>query len=325
MCSLKELAFALRHLKSALVVTHVSPDADAIGSSAALVWMLSRLGAKASLFLSQPAPEKLRVFLTGIPLVYEPLQTEFDALVVVDTAADHRTSGEFAELSRFAGKVINIDHHVSNTGFGDLNYIDPAAPASAAIIFELSSELGLELDAATADRLLAGLMDDTGAWRFSNADERSFTCAAHLVRCGAQAEFVGRQLFFSLPEKVMKLRAASIVNLQRVCGDRVAFSCVTREMLESYGASAEDTEGIINLVRSVDGTLCAVFMRELEDGWKISLRSKADWLDVNAVCADFGGGGHRAAAGCKILGCFESAKSALVERLARELDQGPVS
>ena len=166
---------------------------------------------------------------------------------------------------------------------------------------------------------MLGLQTTRGRLDFSNTKARTLECAAELIRCGASPMDVANVMYFSVPERVFRLRALAISNLEVVLGGRIAVVSVTDKMLSDCGAKAEDTEGIVDLARSVKGTIGAVFIRQLDKGWKVSLRSKTDSFDVNAVAAQFGGGGHTAAAGCKVHGTLEDAKSQLLEAVEKQL------
>jgi phosphoesterase RecJ-like protein len=252
-------------------------------------------------------------------VVHEIPARTFSALVVVDTASEKRVGPGVGELRTRAERTYNLDHHVSNVGWGERNYIDADAPASALIVWELCRELGVAVVPQIANLLYAGLLDDTGGFCFSNTNARSFRCAAALVDGGADPEKVANALYFNQPLRLLKLHALALQTLSLELGGRVSLISITARGLERCGAKAEDVEGIVDLARRVEGTQVAIFQRELDDGWKFSLRSKDPRIDVNEVAATFGGGGHTAAAGCKITGSEEEARDRVLRRVAEVL------
>ena len=217
-------------------------------------------------------------------------------------------------------RVYVIDHHESNPAWGTNNYIDPRAAASAVIVFQIAKQLGQIVGPEVATLLFAGLMDDTGSWRFSNSNGQSFLVAASLVAAGASPEEVANAIYFSVPEKVIKLRSMALGTLQTHCDGAVASIAVTRQMLEACDATIEDSDGIVDIARSLQGVRCAVFMREREQGWRVSLRAKDSSIDVNQVAGVFSGGGHPAAAGATIpSGSLESAIDSVIEVISKQL------
>ena len=319
--SVSETAALLKSFNSVIVSAHISPDADAIGSSAGLALGLARLGKKAAVYLYDPVIEKMRPLVGDAPIVNQLPNVSVDAVVVVDTASRRRVGEDGDGLFKLGKTVVNIDHHISNDNWGDHNYIDSAAAASAIIVYELLSELGNGFDTRISNLLYAGLSDDTGQFRYSNTDKRSLTTAAALVEIGAEPHIVANAMYYSVPTRVQRLRALALAGMQIELGGRAAIVVCTKEMLSEAGAKDEDTDGLIDEARAVEGTDCAILIRELSQGWKISLRSKRLDFDVNRIAGIFGGGGHAAAAGCKIGGSLEQVQAALLGEVKQALEQ----
>lgn len=320
---LRALAAELLKLKSVLLSTHVAPDPDAIGSCFALAEALRRHGVKVQVYLSDPMPDRMRSFLpAAVSWAVEPVDA--DAVVVVDTASRVRIGGDIERVYGSAPKSFNIDHHASNIGWADYNYLDTKAAAAAIIVWELLAALDdvapramkLTADPLLANLLFAGLVDDTGRFCFSNCDARAFATASALFAAGAEPERVANALYFSTPERVLRLQARVLSGLRLVLGGKVAMVSIPRQLLEECGAGAEDAEGLVDLARSVEGAEAAFLQREIENGWKISLRAKSTKFDMNAVAARFGGGGHKAAAGCRIAGTEQEVTDQLVAALS---------
>jgi bifunctional oligoribonuclease and PAP phosphatase NrnA len=319
-----EIIEKLKSAKSVIVATHIMPDPDAIGSSGALTLALNALGIKASLYLGDGLTYQMK------PLVNFPIITDLssvkavDLAVITDTATKNRIGGDGAKLLSLSKTSINIDHHLSNEGWADLNLINPSASASAEIVETLISELGVTLTKEMANLLYAGLIDDTGSFRFSNTSKAALSSAGRLVAGGAQPEIVANQLYYSIPECAVKLRAEALTRIRLDLGGKVSLVTVDYELLKKCGASEEDTGNLVEEARAIAGVICALFIRELKQSgskeWKISLRAKDDSIDVNQVASAFGGGGHKAAAGCKITGTKDEVEKKILSEIAKYLN-----
>ncbi len=319
MSTLNDIAELLRKPSKSLVCTHVSPDPDAIGSAGGLCHLLLSLGVDAALYLPEGLSETFRKLLVGIKVVEAIDEFEYERIVAVDTASAPRLGPCSADLLSSTKEIINIDHHGSNTLYGSDNFIDAKAASSTVIVFRLYQELGLELSPAAANLLFAGLMDDTGSFRYSNTNVESFNVAASLLSAGANPESLANALYFSVPERVLRLKARAVEHLDVELNGKLAIIAVSDELMTSCGAMPGETEGIVDIARSVEGVVAAAFIREAEGGWKASLRAKDTDLDVNKIAASFGGGGHKAAAGCKLEGSFEEVKAALLKEFEQAL------
>ncbi len=317
--TLDSLAARLLEHRDFVVTAHISPDPDAIGSACALALSLKQLGKDVRVYFADPVPDRMKALVPAIEISNVIPAGKFETLVVCDTASKKRVGPEMDTLFACAEHTFNIDHHVSNDGWAALNYIDAAAPATALIIFELLPHLRTELTPEIANLLLAGLLDDTGTFCFSNTTPRAFECASALVKAGAKPHVVANELYFTQPLRVLKLRAEALESLEVLLDGRLSYIVVTRAMIEAAGAKPDDTEGMIEAARMVAGVEVAVLQRELEDGWKFSLRAKNEKIDVNKIAGLFGGGGHRAAAGAKLTGSAAEVKKVMVDAIAKEL------
>lgn len=316
MNTLQEILAVLSSSKRALFCTHISPDPDAIGSVGGLAHLFCELGGEAVVYLPEALPTRFAPLTEGLRVTSSIPAELFDAVVAVDTASLPRLGPEHQALAGLAPQFLNIDHHTSNTCYGMLQYIDGTAPASAVLVLRLYKEAGIAPSPRAASLLYAGLLDDTGSFRYSNTTPEAFLAASDLIAAGASAEAVANILYFSVPERVLRLKARAVEELRMVLDGQVAFIAVSAEMLASCAALPEDTEGIVDIARSVEGVRAAAFMREMDRGWKVSLRAKDEGIDVNAVAAKFGGGGHRAAAGCRIDGTLAEVQAQVESALA---------
>lgn len=321
MNSLEQIRDLIISHKKFLITSHISPDADAVSSSVALARGLISLGKSAIVYLQDPVPQNLLSLVEDVEIVDQLPSEKFDALIIVDTASKKRVGKQVDDLLKLAKTSINIDHHVSNDLWAEHNYVNANAAASAQIIFALLLLLNVRLDSQTASLLYAGLLDDTGRFSFSNTSETALQTAAKLVASGAQVSEITSALYFSVPERVLRLRAVALSEIKLICDDKVAFLIVSNETMELCQVTSEDCEGLIDEVRSLNGTVAAIFMRQIEgDKWKLSLRSKVDALNVSNVAAEFGGGGHVAASGCTILGSEEEVEAKITAALNRAID-----
>ncbi len=320
MITLKALAEELQTKKQVVITTHIAPDPDAIGSSSGLALGLAQCGIDSSVYLKDRIPDRLLPLLQGVNVFHEVPKKTFPTLIVVDTAAAKRVGDDYEELFSFAGEIINIDHHISNERFGKICYLDTSAAASAEIVYLLLRELPVKITKQIAELLFAGLSDDTGSFRFSNTSQRAFDCASALLSFGVKPQDLANLLYFSLPRRVLQLRTLALSGIRFLKEGKISLVVVTKAMLVQCGAQAEDTEGIIDEARAIEGTIAAVFIRELDDGWKVSLRSKDDRLDVNKIAALFGGGGHAAASGCKMCGTLLEVESKLLPKIEEALN-----
>jgi phosphoesterase RecJ-like protein len=307
-----------------LLTSHANPDGDAIGSELGLARVLAGLGKSSTVWNLHPTPGVYRD-LPGADRIHvggeapSGFPDAFDAVVVLECPSLDRTG--LAETLRLR-PLINIDHHLGNQHYGSVNWIDTEAPAVGVMVFDAARALGVRLDAATADCLYLALVTDTGGFRFSNATPAAFEAAGRLVAAGARVETVSHWLYESQPEGSVRLLGELLGTLSLHDDGRVAAVHLTREMFERAGASPGDSEGLIDVPRTIAGVEAVLLLRELEAGdWKVSLRSRGA-VDVEAVARARGGGGHRNAAGCKAAGERQAIAAELVAALAAAIREG---
>lgn len=289
-----------------VIVTHISPDADAVGSALGLAILLKNSGTNANCYFSESLPSKLiplvdfeRVFFAEDELVKK--LSSGAILVGVDCATKKRLGEVVYKSFPLAKTTINIDHHASNENWGQTNWVVPNAAATAEMIFEFSQSASLKLDSQIANLLYAGILDDTGSFCFSNTTGNTLRYAAELIDAGANPANISNYLYFQVPERVWRLRSQSLMTLRLEHQGKVGIMYVTQKMLDETGCVSEDTEGLVDIIRSIQGVEVVFFVREIENGFKISARSKNPNIDVNNFAAHFGGGGHKAAAGFTIV------------------------
>lgn len=315
---LKSIVDEIRNGSSFLITTHESPDGDAIGASLALATYLVGLGKEVVLHNSDPVPELFSFlpmadrFSTAIP------DRDFNAAFILDIGEFRRAGKVFGEFRRF-GKYINIDHHLMNDPFGEINLLDPKASATGALIYRIIKAAGDPIDHATALCIYTAVITDTGSFRYSNSDQEAFNIAGEMVTLGVNAWDVAEKLYESQPRQRLELLALALANMTISPRGDFASLTVTLDMYDKTGATAELTDGFINYPRSIKGVEVAVFFRQLKDDqYKIGFRSKGK-VNVAALSAAFGGGGHHNAAGCTVAGSLDDVRRKVFAHLERAL------
>jgi phosphoesterase RecJ-like protein len=284
---------------------HIDPDGDALGSMLALGKALERLGVGMCVGwgLDASADEPLAVppaytFLPGIDAVVPPagFPEAPDVFVALDCATPERL-GALRPIARNAGVVIVVDHHAQGQAFGDVRLVDPDAPATAVLVTELIDRLGIPIDTDLATCLYTGLVTDTGRFSYANASPGTLRLGARLMETGIDHAAINRQVWDTHSLAYLRLLARVLERATLLGEHSLVYAVVTRADLEATGVTLAETEGIIDVVRSVEDAECALVLKESAQGsWNVSLRSKV-LLDVGAVAEALGGGGHRYAAG----------------------------
>ena len=299
---LEAVVEAIRGGERFLVTTHENPDGDALGSLLATQLALTALGKDSLMFLPGPAP------LPGEYrfLALEELRRELpdDAadrtLVAVDAANESRLGADAAALHA-APFTINIDHHHDNPRFGDVNLIVPDASSTGEVLADLLGELGVALTPEIAEALYVALVTDTGRFQYANTTPKTLRLAADLVEAGADVHRVFQGVYENVQFAKLKLLARALESARVLEGGEIVVSHLLREDFEAVGATEPYSEGIIDVLRSVEGSAVTALIREPpRDGGptrKVSLRSSVDEVDVSAIARKSGGGGHREAAG----------------------------
>ncbi len=292
----------LRSSQRFLLTTHEGPDGDALGSLLAMHKLLTQLNKDSVMFLHAkefPLPVEYR-FLPLEEVFHEPPVDVVDrTLVFLDCGNIDRMPVPF--LSRNGARVLNIDHHHDNTRFGSVNLVDTDASCTAEIVFDLAKRLGAEITSEIASALYVGLITDTGKFMYENTRAESHRMAAELIEAGVDVNDIYRRLYERVPVEKLRLTARALENVERFDGGLIAATYISRADYEATGAGEVLTEGIIDYLRSIEGTSVAAVVRDKTDGGrsarKVSLRSTDGAVDVSAIARAHGGGGHRRAAG----------------------------
>jgi phosphoesterase RecJ-like protein len=246
--------------------------------------------------------------------------TRYDVTVVVDTG-DRKLLGDKFPAPEVTGDLIVLDHHASGVPFGDLYYCDPSASAIGVLVARIAEILSWSLDEDAAVGIFVALISDTGSFRYSNTSAEAFELAARLVRDHElDPWYVHERMSARVPLRRYKLLSAALGTIELACDGEVAFMTITQQMVKAASATWEDTEGMVNYTRSIDGVDCGVLITPAKRGGvRVSLRSKAHKIDAGAVCKELGGGGHPGAAGCTLEGTLEEARKTIEAALAKAL------
>lgn len=319
-CTLSQIAEVLRTKQRFLVMSHLRPDGDALGCTLAMGLCLRQLGKDVTLWNEEGCIEKLS-FLPGSELVQMPpaAPQDFDTVIVLDTAVKERVGTCLASVGH-ADVWVNVDHHISNPRYGDLNYIDSSAPATGQILFELFRQCDLPLTGEMADNLYVAISTDTGSFQYPSTTARTYEIGAELVRMGAKVGDLAQKLYESYPRRRIELLKSLLNVLEFSSNDRVASFALTQAVSQSLGTQPEDNEGLIDTIRAVQGVIVAVFFEEMPDGKiRVSLRSKDPRADVCKVAQLFGGGGHTLAAGIRMSGPLATAQQRILQAIDEQL------
>lgn len=292
----------IEQAQSIIVFSHVSPDGDTLGSNIAISLMIEKyFGKKVD-----------SVYVGTLPSLYTYLpdytrfidvqtidkNTKYDLAIAVDVASkDRMISG--TTIYDNAQFRVNIDHHKTNNGYGDINIIDGDAACVGIILYNIFKEWGLEIPTDVARCIYTSLLTDTGGFKYENTSPETFMLAAELVRLGVSPTYEFRACYETKPQSMVQFQAYIISNAIFYNDGKIAFAKITRSDMSKFNASDDFTEGIVETLRTSKNVEIAAILKETKEGYtKISLRSKN--IDVIPIVVDFGGGGHKFAAGCTI-------------------------
>jgi len=299
---LTAVADAIRSNDSFVVATHENPDGDALGSMLGATLGLRALGKDAVMYLSgdAPTPGEYRFLDLGDLQRELPADLEERVLLAVDAANERRIGPDTAVIER-AKLVLDVDHHHDNSRFGDLNLIEAGASSTAEIVRDILRELDVPLTESIAEALYVGLVTDTGRFQYTNTTPKALRLAAELVEAGADVHGIFRHVYETLQFAKLKLLARALDRAQLFEGGRLVISYLLKDDFGAVGAEEPYSEGIIDSLRAVEGSEMVALIREppRDDGpaRRVSLRSSHDEVDVSAIAAKAGGGGHPQAAG----------------------------
>jgi phosphoesterase RecJ-like protein len=292
----------LENCKRPLVVSHIDPDGDAIGTQLAFGEYFRRIGASPTLVRESNVPSKYQ-FLPGIerimPVSDIAAGADFDLALVLECPSLDRL-GSAARLIGEQTTVINIDHHQDNVLAAVVSWVDVSASSVGELAFEYFREIGFKINPVMATNLYTAILTDTGRFRFASTTPCTLAIAADLVRAGADPRMITDRVYYDIDPAVMRLTGRMLNDLEYFDGGRICILTLTRPMLAETGADITNTEGLVDYSLFTSGVSVGALLREIDpDRTKVSLRSR-DGIDIAAVAARWGGGGHRNAAGCTV-------------------------
>jgi len=311
---------AIRSRRRFVLSSHARPDGDSIGSQLAMAYALKALGKDVTVINADAAPPPLMAFPGVSEIRIAPrADGDFEAAIIMECGDLARTGVQ--GLDRFF--VINIDHHPGNTGYGGINWFDPGAAACGEMIFDLVPALGVPLSVEIATHIYLAILTDTGSFHYSSLTPRTFDICRATLEAGVDPVLVARNVYDSNNMGRLKLFGAVLSAMQIDQTGRIAIVYLDHEMAREAGGTYEDTEGLINLPLTVKEIQAVVFFKQDQgDQYRVSMRSKSE-IDIGAVAKQFGGGGHKNAAGCTVSGPIDELRKLFLEKLEHAIDGRP--
>jgi phosphoesterase RecJ-like protein len=313
---LERIVDAIRQRQRFVLSSHSRPDGDSIGSQLAMAFALQALGKQAHLVNLDRAPAPLLQF-PGVSAIEisDRVSGDYDAAIIMECGDLARTG--VAGLDR--SYVINIDHHPGNTAYGQLNWFDASAAACGEMVLDLIDALGVPLQLDIATHIYLAILTDTGSFHYSSISPRTFEICRRTLEAGVDPVLVARNVYDSNNMGRLKLFGSVLSAMQLDPTGRIAIVYLDHEMAREAGGTYEDTEGLINLPLTVKEIEAVVFFKQTEgDEYRVSMRSKGE-VDIGAIAKQFGGGGHKNAAGCTVRGPIETLQKTFVERIDRAI------
>lgn len=302
--------------KNIVILTHEVPDGDAIGSSLALYAGLKQLGKDVDVII--PEYSKTFEFLPNSKEIKKEGRNEtYDLAIALDCGDIKRLDG-FAKYFEDANTKISIDHHSSNKMFADYNFVNPTAPACCQILVIVLEALGIIIDKEIGTCLLTGIITDTGGFKYKGVTAETFEFVAELLNRGVNVSDVYKKVLQTVSKTRFELTRIALNRLEFLEDGKLTFTYITKEDEQKVGAGTNDHDGIVEMGRDIEGVEISIFLRETDNGYKISLRSN-EYVNVSDICLMFGGGGHVRAAGGNINLPFEQAKTKIIEECKKHL------
>lgn len=316
--TLDEIFKEIEKAESIVILTHESPDGDAIGSSLAMKLALENIGKKPDVIIPE-FPEVFN-FLPGTKDVKQESDiAQYDLAISVDCATSKRIAGE--EYFENAKRTVVIDHHGSNNMFGDLNFVNPVSPACCEILAGIFDNYNINIDKQIGSCLLTGIITDTGGFKYPATTAETFEFTADLLRKGVNVSDIYKRVLQTVTRAHFELSKRVFDRMEILEDGKITFTYINKDDEEEVGAKPGDHEGLVEIGRNLEGVEVSIFIRQTDspkEEYKVSMRSTGD-INVSDVCLMFGGGGHPRAAGAKITGTVEEVKQKLLKELKKVL------
>lgn len=316
--TLDEIIKQIEKSESIVILTHESPDGDAVGSALAMKLALESLGKKPDVIIPEYA--EIFKFLPGTQDIKESSDVEkYDLAISLDCATLKRLMG--AEYFENAARTIVIDHHGSNSMYGDFNYVNPVSPACCEILAGMFDYYNINITKEIGSCLLTGIITDTGGFKYPATTAETFEFTADLLRKGVNVSDIYRRVLQTVSRAHFELAKRVMDRMEILEDGKVTFTYIDKKDEEEVSAKPGDHEGLVELGRDIDGVEVSIFIRQKEDGsdeYKVSMRS-TEYVNVSDVCLMFGGGGHPRAAGATVPGTVEEVKNKLLKEIKKVL------
>lgn len=320
--SIQTICRSIKKYKNFLIVAHTNPEGDALGAELGFYYLVKKLGKQATIISDDQLPYGYD-FLPGLQYIKrlgkQSSRIKFDCLVVLDCADLKRTGGVYK--LRQDQPVLNIDHHISNQNFGDLNWVNPQYSSCSEMIYNLYKKLRLGFDQKSALVLYTGIMTDTGSFRYSNTSSATFCAAAELVKSGINVACVYRHTYENIPLTAVKPLLSIQSGVRFFAQGKIAAFTITPRMLKAAEPAVDLADQVLNFGRQIKGVeVVVLFKNNLGKKLqvRVNLRSQGK-VDVNKIAAFFGGGGHKTAAGCTLSGQITSLRGKVIAKIRSEL------
>jgi phosphoesterase RecJ-like protein len=311
---------AVRPCQTFCVAGHIRPDGDCIGSQLGLTLALRNEGKSVVCWNEDPVPQKY-AFLDPDRIVQQPQAAQaFDCVIATDSASYERV-GRVGEMVNGRKLLINIDHHASNTRYGDINWVMARAPSTGELIYQLLRQARWPITAPIADCLFTAVSTDTGSFQYPTTRPTSYHVAGELVKRGADLERICHEVYQSYPLSRVRLLQRVYNRFRLTADNRIAYFWLKQADYVRSGADKADSEGLIDHLRAIQPVVVACVFEEIEPELiRVSFRSKTTAVDVNQIAAQFGGGGHPAAAGARIPGRPMSVQRKVIAAIKKAID-----
>lgn len=315
--TLDEILEEVKKANSIVILTHETPDGDAIGSALGAKYALKKLDKDADIVMSKYA--RTFEFLPGCnEILTKGKQEKYDLAISVDCATLKRLDNK--EYFENAKRTIVIDHHGSNNMYGDINYVNPVSPACSEVLLGILSYFGVDVDIDMGTCLMTGIITDTGGFQYAATTADTFEYAAELLRKGVNISDICKKTLQTKTKANFELSKKVMDRMEILENGKVAFSYITTKDMEDVNAEEGDHEGLVNIGRNIEGVEVSVFVRQRnnEEAYKVSMRS-SEYVNVSDVCLMFGGGGHPRAAGALVQGNVKEVKEKLLKEVRKYL------
>ena len=310
--TLEHILEEIKKAKRIVILTHENPDGDAVGSSLAMYIALKEMGKEPDIII--PELPKVFNFLPEVENIKkEGTKDPYDLAIALDCATIKMLNG-WANYFEDAKSKVTIDHHGTNTMYGDYNYVNPDAPACAQTLISIIQYFGVDIDKKIGTCLLTGIITDTGGFQYQSTTPETFEFAAELLQTGVNVSDIYNRVMNTKTKANFELRKRAIDRMEFYEDGKIALTYITKQDEEEAGAETGDYEGIVEEGRAIEGVEVSIFLRETAKGFKASLRSNY-YVNVSDVCLMFGGGGHIHAAGCTIAQSLEQVKEKILNQV----------